>query len=133
MLRSTLAVRPVQTVLRRFKTTVPSVDSGNTVDLNQPQAPNRELTWSKNQRPWSTILNDPRFEQTDLTKQPRPKAAIELIKEIPVIQVEKRIAVCNGGGGALGHPRVYINLDDGQVQTCGYCGLRFQQSHHHHH
>ena len=38
----------------------------------------------------------------------------------------------DGGGGALGHPKVYINLDrsgggEGQVATCGYCGLRFKQ------
>ena len=33
---------------------------------------------------------------------------------------------CDGGGGALGHPRVYINLDDGQPKACIYCGLRYQ-------
>ena len=32
---------------------------------------------------------------------------------------------CDGGGGALGHPKVYINLDSGEVQTCPYCGMRF--------
>ena len=33
---------------------------------------------------------------------------------------------CDGGGGALGHPKVYINLDDGKPHGCIYCGLRFQ-------
>ena len=33
---------------------------------------------------------------------------------------------CDGGGGALGHPKVYINLDDGEPHGCIYCGLRFQ-------
>ena len=32
---------------------------------------------------------------------------------------------CDGGGGALGHPKVYINLDSKEVQTCPYCGMRF--------
>ena len=38
-----------------------------------------------------------------------------MIAEIPPIEVEGRIAVCDGRAGpddpaALGHPRVYINL-----------------------
>ena len=41
--------------------------------------------------------------------------------ELHLLQV-----ACDGGGGALGHPKVYINLDDGQPKGCIYCGLRFQ-------
>lgn len=36
--------------------------------------------------------------------------AIDLIAEQPVSEVENRIVSCDGGGGALGHPKVYINL-----------------------
>lgn len=36
--------------------------------------------------------------------------AIDLIAEQPVSHVESRVIWCDGGGGALGHPRVYINL-----------------------
>ena len=36
--------------------------------------------------------------------------AIDLIAEQPVSQVGSRVISCDGGGGALGHPRVYINL-----------------------
>lgn len=36
--------------------------------------------------------------------------AIDLIAEQPVSEVESRIVSCDGGGGALGHPKVYINL-----------------------
>lgn len=36
--------------------------------------------------------------------------AIDLIAEQPVSQVESRVISCDGGGGALGHPKVYINL-----------------------
>ena len=32
---------------------------------------------------------------------------------------------CDGGGGALGHPRVFINLDASGPQSCIYCGLRY--------
>ena len=30
------------------------------------------------------------------------------------------------GGGALGHPRVYISLEKPGAHSCGYCGLRFE-------
>ncbi|KAH1177150.1 hypothetical protein KIL84_010852, partial [Mauremys mutica] len=36
--------------------------------------------------------------------------AIDLIAEQPVNKVESRVISCDGGGGALGHPKVYINL-----------------------
>uniref|UniRef100_W5MQW0 Zinc finger CHCC-type domain-containing protein n=1 Tax=Lepisosteus oculatus TaxID=7918 RepID=W5MQW0_LEPOC len=36
--------------------------------------------------------------------------AINLVAEEPVKEVESRVVSCDGGGGALGHPRVYINL-----------------------
>lgn len=36
--------------------------------------------------------------------------AIDLIAEQPVGDVESRVVSCDGGGGALGHPKVYINL-----------------------
>ena len=48
-------------------------------------------------------------------------SAQELIASVPVTLVEGRVAVCNGGGGALGHPKVYINLDQGKATSCGAC------------
>ncbi|MDP6351045.1 MAG: zinc-finger domain-containing protein [Alphaproteobacteria bacterium] len=37
-------------------------------------------------------------------------------------------ATCDGGGGPLGHPRVYLNLgDDGRID-CPYCGRSFVRS-----
>lgn len=41
-----------------------------------------------------------------------------------IIYVADRRVCCDGGGGALGHPKVYYSLEDGQVE-CGYCGRRF--------
>ncbi|XP_061681817.1 NADH dehydrogenase [ubiquinone] iron-sulfur protein 6, mitochondrial [Syngnathoides biaculeatus] len=58
--------------------------------------------------------------------------AIKLVAEESVTDIEARVVSCDGGGGALGHPKVYINLDkDTKVGTCGYCGLQFKQKHHH--
>ncbi|BHF68942.1 NADH dehydrogenase Fe-S protein subunit 6 ndufs6 [Sparganum proliferum] len=36
--------------------------------------------------------------------------AADLINQIPPKKVTSHITYCDGGGGALGHPKVYINL-----------------------
>ena len=55
--------------------------------------------------------------------------AIKLINKIPVIMVNKRVVACTGGDNpALGHPKVYINLDNYEPVCCIYCGLRYQLS-----
>lgn len=41
------------------------------------------------------------------------------------ITVTKRRIWCDGGGGALGHPRVYLEMGDGTEAVCGYCDRRF--------
>ncbi|XP_066478957.1 NADH dehydrogenase [ubiquinone] iron-sulfur protein 6, mitochondrial [Tiliqua scincoides] len=65
-------------------------------------------------------------------KEVNENFAIDLIAEQPVSEVETRVISCDGGGGALGHPKVYINLDkETKTGTCGYCGLQFKQMHHH--
>ncbi|KDO32963.1 hypothetical protein SPRG_02655 [Saprolegnia parasitica CBS 223.65] len=55
------------------------------------------------------------------------------IAQVPVIEVDGDTAVCDGGGGALGHPLEYIALDivSHEPQACKYCGLRFKKHHHH--
>ncbi|XP_051992713.1 NADH dehydrogenase [ubiquinone] iron-sulfur protein 6, mitochondrial-like [Xyrauchen texanus] len=69
---------------------------------------------------------------TGRIKEVNENFAISLVAEEPVRHVESRVVSCDGGGGALGHPKVYINLDkDTKVGTCGYCGLQFKQEHHH--
>ena len=41
------------------------------------------------------------------------------------IYVDEPIVACNGGGGALGHPLVYLNLSvEGKVE-CPYCSRLF--------
>ena len=63
-----------------------------------------------------------------LTIQPRPMAAIELIHKQPVRWTKSRVVSCDGGGGPLGHPKVFINTDKPEIATCGYCGLPFVSS-----
>ncbi|KAF7992874.1 hypothetical protein HCN44_005218 [Aphidius gifuensis] len=68
----------------------------------------------------------------DRPKEVNKQWAINLINEVPPQQTEDRIVCCNGGGGPLGHPKVYINLDRPGNHACGYCGLRFTKEDHHH-
>ncbi|CAI5690081.1 unnamed protein product [Oreochromis niloticus] len=43
-------------------------------------------------------------------KEVNKNFAINLVAEEPVSDIEARVVSCDGGGGALGHPKVYINL-----------------------
>ena len=45
--------------------------------------------------------------------QVNPNFAIDLVAEDPIVICEKR-SVFSDGGGALGHPRVFINLVSGK-------------------
>ncbi|MEI6559997.1 MAG: zinc-finger domain-containing protein [Rhodospirillaceae bacterium] len=38
--------------------------------------------------------------------------------------VDKETVSCDGGGGQLGHPRVFLSLHGGRV-SCPYCGRAF--------
>jgi NADH dehydrogenase (ubiquinone) Fe-S protein 6 len=62
--------------------------------------------------------------------------ALGLVEKQPIIEVEGNMAVCDGGGGALGHPLEYIKLGaradypEGKSEKdgypCIYCGLRYR-------
>ncbi|KAF4614290.1 hypothetical protein G7Y89_g15446 [Cudoniella acicularis] len=97
------------------------------------QAPNRTAIWSRSQKPRARAMSGPRFEQTIMEDQPRPQAAIELIHKQPVRWTHERIVACDGGGGPLGHPKIFINTDKPQICACEYCGLPFANEHHRKH
>ncbi len=42
------------------------------------------------------------------------------------IEITSETVACDGGGGALGHPKVYLNLGDKDQIDCPYCGRRFK-------
>ncbi len=46
--------------------------------------------------------------------------------EVPeTIEVDDTRVNCDGGGGALGHPRVYLEMGDEHFVECPYCDRRF--------
>ncbi|XP_066588497.1 NADH dehydrogenase [ubiquinone] iron-sulfur protein 6, mitochondrial [Prorops nasuta] len=76
--------------------------------------------------------NDKRVLRFDFfKKEVNVNFAIKLIDEIPPSPSKDRVVSCDGGGGPLGHPKVYINLDKPGNHICGYCGLRFYKEEHH--
>lgn len=89
-------------------------------------------------------MRGPRFEQTVYELQPIPLSAMQMISEEPIRLVEERVASCDGGsyrivwifpvtgqgliilislssagGGSLGHPKVFINVDKPGPKACG--------------
>jgi len=42
-----------------------------------------------------------------------------------VVVVKSRRIACDGIGGALGHPRVYLEMGDEPFVECPYCDRRF--------
>jgi uncharacterized Zn-finger protein len=56
--------------------------------------------------------------------------AEQLIAKQKIIVVKGTVAQCDGGGGALGHPVEYIQLEtrkDGTPSVCKYCGLTYKK------
>lgn len=92
---------------------------------------NRQSWKIRYERPMSTLshchkaIDYVREHWLTITSQPRPLAAIELIHKQPVRWTKERVVSCDGGGGPLGHPRIFINVDKPQICMCTYCGLPF--------
>jgi uncharacterized Zn-finger protein len=48
-----------------------------------------------------------------------------IMQPFETITVDTRTVACNGGGGALGHPAVYLNLGPKHQVECPYCSRLF--------
>lgn len=44
------------------------------------------------------------------------------------IYIDEDTVGCDGGGGALGHPRVFLTLAPSGQVDCPYCGRRYIQT-----
>jgi uncharacterized Zn-finger protein len=45
--------------------------------------------------------------------------------DLETIVIDGPVAACNGGGGPLGHPRVYLHLGAAGRVECPYCSRVF--------
>ncbi len=41
------------------------------------------------------------------------------------VETDSTRVMCDGGGGTLGHPRVYLEMGDESFVECPYCDRRF--------
>lgn len=48
--------------------------------------------------------------------------------EILLVPADMRRVSCNGGGGALGHPKVWYSFEGQEAVTCGYCDRLFTKA-----
>ncbi len=62
---------------------------------------------------------------------PSPVRAVAPAPPEIVVVNDHRVA-CDGVGGALGHPRVYLEMGGKGFVECGYCDRRFVLSGHAH-
>jgi NADH dehydrogenase (ubiquinone) Fe-S protein 6 len=114
-LRSPSTTRPVKSPSSECESAQLSVDQQSLL----------KRRWSPSMQTKEEAIRGPRFEYAILSAQPMPKPAIDLVQEEPVFSTDKRTIYCDGGNGALGHPKVYINLDKPETAICGYCGKQF--------
>jgi uncharacterized Zn-finger protein len=50
----------------------------------------------------------------------------DAMKAFEVIEVDSLEVVCDGGGGATGHPRVFLHIDQDKGEiTCPYCSRQY--------
>ena len=48
------------------------------------------------------------------------------MQPVETIYVDEHDVACDGGGGALGHPKIYLHIDDVKGEKdCPYCGRKF--------
>jgi uncharacterized Zn-finger protein len=47
------------------------------------------------------------------------------VGEVETIMVDSRVIPCDGVGGTLGHPRVWLHIEDAQI-FCPYCSRVFR-------
>jgi uncharacterized Zn-finger protein len=55
----------------------------------------------------------------------RPEANTQPVPPAETIEVHDHRVACDGGGGALGHPRVFMEMGAAGFVECGYCDRRF--------
>ncbi|MGA0602778.1 zinc-finger domain-containing protein [Caulobacter sp. KR2-114] len=61
--------------------------------------------------------------------KPASPGAATTLPAPEVITVRSRRVACDGVGGALGHPRVWLEMGEADFVECLYCDRRFVLAH----
>ncbi|MBS0409079.1 MAG: zinc-finger domain-containing protein [Proteobacteria bacterium] len=61
--------------------------------------------------------------------RPATPGAADALPAPEVITVRSRRVACDGVGGALGHPRVWLEMGEADFVECLYCDRRFVLAH----
>ena len=59
-----------------------------------------------------------------LGRERQMNSADQMIDDEAILITDKRVS-CNGGGGPLGHPQVWLTLGTDCEVVCPYCSRRF--------
>jgi uncharacterized Zn-finger protein len=54
-----------------------------------------------------------------------PQKGRPMLDTLETILVDRPVVGCDGGGGPLGHPLVYLKLGSNGEAVCPYCSRRF--------
>ncbi len=57
--------------------------------------------------------------------EPTPASAAPSFDAPEVVVVRSKRVACDGDGGALGHPRVWLEMGEADFVECLYCDRRF--------
>ncbi len=60
-----------------------------------------------------------------MTSDSQAKSENTALPPHKTVHVETNRVACDGGGGALGHPKVYYDLDENGEAHCFYCCAHF--------
>ena len=52
-----------------------------------------------------------------------------MAKPLEILETNSKTVVCDGGGGALGHPRVFLQIGQENEIECPYCGRVYKYRH----
>ena len=61
--------------------------------------------------------------------RPATPGAADALPAPEVIAVRSKRVACDGVGGALGHPRVWLEMGEADFVECLYCDRRFALAH----
>jgi uncharacterized Zn-finger protein len=70
-------------------------------------------------------LNDCSAGSAGYDPRRRTRIAPMPVEAPEIIEVDDTRVACDGGGGTLGHPRVYLEMGERDFVECPYCDRRF--------